>query len=178
MYSLDILLVKHFLPSEEAGYYAALAILGKIIFFSITPFTQVMFPKITEAKTRGKNYKDILYKTMGISSLIALIILVIYFSVPELMVGILFGEEYLAIAPILGLMGLMMVFFSLAYILCYYNLSLNKKNFVWIILVFLIIELSAISLFHSDLYSIIRNLTIIMFLFLLSMLLYSVWRKD
>jgi len=177
MYSLDILLIKHFFPAIEAGYYAALAILGKVIFFSVTPLAQVMFPKVTEARENKKNYRSILYKTLGISLLITIPILLVYFFIPNLAVGILFGSQYAPIVPLLKYMGLMIAFLSVSYILCYYNLSLNKKSFIWIILVFLILEIGCISLFHNSLFEIIRNLTIIMFLFLLSMILYSLKKK-
>jgi len=178
MFSLDILLVKHFLPEKQAGFYAALAIFGKVILFSIIPITQVMFPKITEAKELNKNYKKILYKSLILSSLISIIILAIFFFLPKLMVTTLFGNEYSSIIPLLGLMGLMMVFFSISYLLCFYNLSLNRKNFNWIILVFLIAEITAIITSHTTLFEIIRNLTIIMFFFLISMLIYTFIRKP
>jgi len=173
MYSLDILLVKHFLPKVEAGHYAALAILGKIIFFSITPLTQVMFPKITEAKEKNKNYRKILYGTLLLSLLICSIILIIYFIAPTLTVNMLFGKEYSSIIPILWLMGIMMAFFSFTYILCFYNLSLNRKSFIWIIGLFAVIEILSIIFFHTTLFEITRNLAIIMFLFLISIVFYS-----
>ncbi|MFH1972217.1 MAG: oligosaccharide flippase family protein [archaeon] len=175
MYSMDILLVKHYFPAVEAGYYSALAILSKVIFFSIVPLTQVMFPKITEAKENGQNYLKILFKTLFISCLIIAIILLMYWRFPELMVGILFGKDYLEIAQLLGMIGLMMSFFSLAYLFCFYNLSINNKGFTWIVLFFLLVEMNSIVFFHNSLFTVVRNLTVIMFLFLLSIIIYSVW---
>jgi len=175
MYSMDILLVKHYFPAVEAGYYAALAILSKVIFFSIVPLTQVMFPKITEAKENGQNYLKILFKTLLISILIIAAILIMYWGFPELMVGILFGKDYLEIVPLLGMIGLMMSFFSLAYLFCFYNLSINNRSFTWIVLFFFVIEMNSIVFFHDSLFDVVRNLTVIMFLFLLSIIFYSIW---
>ena len=178
MFSLDILLVKHFLSPEQAGFYAALAILSKVIFFSITPLAQVMFPKITEAKQSKNNYNHLLYKTLFISLIIIAIILVIYFGVPSLAVTILFGSAYQAIIPLLGLMGVMMSFLSLAYVLVFYNLSIERYNFIWIILTFLVVEIVILFLFHNNLETIVKNLTIIMGLFFLSMGIYSLTKQT
>lgn len=173
MFSIDILLIKHFLSAEQAGYYAALAVMSKVIFFSISPLTQVMFPKIIEAKEKNKNYKSILYKTISLAILISSIVLLVYFAFPNLAIGMLYGKEYLVIAPLLGYIGLMITFFSLAYLLCFYAISLNHKKFIIIIVIALLLEIISIILFHSDLHEIIKNLVIIMFLFFVSMGIYT-----
>ncbi len=67
IFNIDVLLVKHFFDSINAGYYAALSLLGKMIFFGSWSVSMVMFSKVSEAYALNKNYKNILKK--GISKI-------------------------------------------------------------------------------------------------------------
>ncbi|MFH1561198.1 MAG: oligosaccharide flippase family protein, partial [Patescibacteria group bacterium] len=60
LYTSDILLAKRFLPDLEAGYYAALALLGKTIFFSVSPVSSVLFPMVARRLESGKPYRSLL----------------------------------------------------------------------------------------------------------------------
>src|SRR3989344_7381400 len=62
-YTLDVLLVKHFFNDIDAGYYAALALLGKVILFGSISVPMVMFPKASESYVKKEGNKDLLYKS-------------------------------------------------------------------------------------------------------------------
>ena len=51
LYSQDVLLVRHFFSPYEAGIYASLAVLGKVIFYTSAALGFVMFPMIVEKKS-------------------------------------------------------------------------------------------------------------------------------
>jgi O-antigen/teichoic acid export membrane protein len=51
--SADVLLVKHFFPTQVAGEYSAVAALGRAIFWGATGIAAVLFPKIVGKSTRG-----------------------------------------------------------------------------------------------------------------------------
>jgi O-antigen/teichoic acid export membrane protein len=53
--SADVLLVKHFFPTHAAGEYAAVAALGRAIFWAATGVTAVLFPKVVFSRTQGRN---------------------------------------------------------------------------------------------------------------------------
>ena len=66
LYSTDIILVKHFFPSFEAGVYAAMAVVGKIIFFASSAIGIVMFPIISERFEKGSKYRAVLYQAFSL----------------------------------------------------------------------------------------------------------------
>lgn len=53
--SADVLVVKHFFPSRDAGEYAAVAALGRAIFWGAVGVAAVLFPKVVFRTTRGES---------------------------------------------------------------------------------------------------------------------------
>ena len=157
-YTIDVLLVKHFFSAAEAGYYAALSIIGKVIFFGTFALGSVMFPKVAEMHSLKKENKHLLKKSLILMVLGSIVDVGVYFAVPKLIVLVLFGEQYLPIVPLVGAMGIAMAFFSLCYLLSLYNLSVNRTKFVYVLGVFFVIEALLIGVFHETLGQVVKIL--------------------
>ncbi|AJF62707.1 MAG: Polysaccharide biosynthesis protein [archaeon GW2011_AR20] len=177
-YSLDLLLVKHFFVDERAGYYAAVSLLGKVVFFGSMPITQVMFPKVNELYHRKKKSKNILYKSGLMVLAFSLPIIAIYFLFSRSIIKLLYGELYLEASNLLGWFAVIMTLFSLIYLISFYNLSINKKNFLYILGLFNILEIILIYIFHETLIQVVSILTILMLVLALIMFLKTVLIKD
>ncbi len=173
LYTADIVLVRHFLPAREAGYYAALATLGKIIYFVSAPITLVMFPMVSELHANGKRHRHLLFASLGLVILFCLGITAIYFLFPELMVGLLFGKAYLPASAYLGLFGIFLSLYSLSFLLVNYCLSVNKVKVVIFPLVAAIFQVIFISLFHQNFGQVIKISLLVTALLLFPLLLYS-----
>lgn len=52
--SADVLLVKHYFPTRAAGEYAAVAAVGRAIFWGATGVAAVLFPKVVFRTTQGR----------------------------------------------------------------------------------------------------------------------------
>ncbi|HLC56849.1 MAG TPA: oligosaccharide flippase family protein [Candidatus Nanoarchaeia archaeon] len=161
-YSMDILLVKHFFSEHDAGYYAAISLLGKIIFFGSLSIVMVMFPKVSENYYNKKPHKRILYKSLGAVALFGFVVSLFYFLFSDLTVKVVFGNEYAPIAGLIGIFGLMTTFISLSYLIAYYNISINKIRFLIILFVFDILEILLIWFFHNSLATVIYILLFMM----------------
>ena len=115
IYNLDIFLVKHYFSAEQAGYYAAISLLGKIVFFGATAIGLVMFPKVSEMHLNDKKTARIIFKkALGFTLLISLLITAVYFLFSKILVSILFGAQYMTIAPFIGFFGVFMSMLSLS----------------------------------------------------------------
>jgi O-antigen/teichoic acid export membrane protein len=53
-YNFDVLLAKHFLSTQDAGLYAAMSLLGKILFFGTISISVVMFPRVAAIHAEGR----------------------------------------------------------------------------------------------------------------------------
>jgi len=166
-YTIDVILAKHFLESVEAGHYAALSLLGKIIFFGSLSVSMVMFSKTSESfASDNKEHKSLLIKSLLLVFSFGLVVTLFYLIFPGFSISILFGQEYLAIVNELWIFAVAMVLFSLAYILAFYNMSLNRTKFVYLLLVFNVLEAFLIVMFHET----IRQIAFVM-LFMMGALL-------
>jgi O-antigen/teichoic acid export membrane protein len=104
-YTSDILLVKHFLPPVQAGFYASLALLGKIVFFASSSVGQAMFPIVSGKNAKGEDYRKTLFLSFLLVVTVSLAVTGLYFLIPKIMIEILFGKQYLAVASDLGFFG-------------------------------------------------------------------------
>ena len=158
IYTIDVVLVKHFFDPITAGLYAAASLLGKIIFFASYSFSWVMFPKIAEAYSKNEPYTHIFKKSLLLVTILASIATLVYWLVPELIVNMLFGKAYLSIVHLIAPFGLAMSLFSIAFVVANYYLSTNRIKFIYILVAFLIIEVAAIWIFHETLEQIVNIL--------------------
>ncbi len=176
-YTIDVFLVKHYFSELEAGYYAAISLIGKIVFFASAAISTVMFPKVAELYARKKPTIQILYKSMFFVSIIGVFIIACYLLFPKLIVSILLGNAFIEIASYLWMFGIVMLFFSLTYLLVFYNLSVNRKSFLPYLLFVLIVEIVVIFFYHVSLKTIIFELILLNLLSLILMLIYTLRRK-
>ncbi|GAB1855951.1 hypothetical protein MHTCC0001_07860 [Flavobacteriaceae bacterium MHTCC 0001] len=58
----DILLVKHYFESYEAGLYASLALIGRIVYFITWMFVMLLLPTVVQLKKEGRQTAPILFK--------------------------------------------------------------------------------------------------------------------
>jgi len=173
LYTWDVVLVKRFFNPVEAGQYAALSLFGKIIFFATLSISMVMFPKILELNAKNKNSLALLLKSVLITLLLGLSASLVYFIMPEFIVTMLFGEEYLVISNLLWIFGIIMTIFSICYLISYYNIALHRKRFIYLLIFFNISEILLIVLFHNSINQVLITLIMIMILLFLSLIVYT-----
>ncbi|MDD5178468.1 MAG: oligosaccharide flippase family protein [Candidatus Nanoarchaeia archaeon] len=149
MYTIDVVLVKHFLDPLSSGYYGALSLMGKIIFFGTLSVSMVMFPKSSELFEAKGASKHIMYKSLGLVLLFGIPVTLFYFLFPEFAINLLFGKSYFGMAPYMWVYGATMTLFSLTYVISFYLLSIKQYIFLLILGVFVVLEAVIIWLFHS-----------------------------
>lgn len=173
LYSSDIILVKHFFSSHDAGIYASLSTLGKIIFFGTSPIAAVMFPLVSKKKTSGENYKKIYIYSFIATLALASIVLFIYLLVPQMAIKLLYGSAYLEASNLLIWFGIFISLFSLSSLIINFSLSLGKIKAVFLPVIAAILQFLAIWFYHQNLFQVILISTIISALLLIALLIYS-----
>lgn len=168
----DIILVKHFFTPVNAGLYAGLSLIGKVVYFISAPIGTVMFPLVVQKHARKEKYFNLLVLSLFIVLLPSLILVVGYFFLPDLIIKFfLKKDEYLTIAPFVGFFGIFIAIFSLLSITTNFYLSIKKTN-VFIPIVFgAIIQILLIFLQHDSFFQVIFISTSISLLLLVFLLL-------
>jgi O-antigen/teichoic acid export membrane protein len=147
----DILLVKHYFDNTQAGLYASLALIGRVVYFVAWMFVMMMLPKAIKLKKEGANTTPLLLKNvMAIAALSTIIVLTTYMF-PELAVNILFGQEYLGIATLLWQYALATSIFAISNIFAYYFLSTGKYIPVILSAIMGLSQIALIVFFHNSL---------------------------
>ncbi|MDC8005688.1 oligosaccharide flippase family protein [Aureisphaera galaxeae] len=146
----DILLVKHYFGTEEAGLYASLALIGRVIYFSSWMLIMLLLPKVIKSRREGKCTKRLFNNYLTIITLLILVLLTASFVIPETMVLLLFGEEYMPIAPYLGLYAIATSLFAFSNLFVYYFMSLDRFFPIILSALFGILQIVGIMGFHNS----------------------------
>ncbi|HRZ85600.1 MAG TPA: oligosaccharide flippase family protein [Candidatus Paceibacterota bacterium] len=174
--TFDQLLVKHYFSSTDAGFYVAAGMIAKIIWFGSGFLVSPLFPKVVSLHAKGKDTSRLLFKAILYTGFLISVGCAAYYVMPTFLVSTLFGSTYLPVVPLIGLFGVAMGLFSLIQIMITYNLALERKGFIPILIVGLIIELIGILLFHKSLEEIVKIVFATNCFIIISMIFYN--RKE
>ena len=169
----DVLLVKHYYPPEEAGLYAALALIGRIVFFATWSVVTVLLPSVAQRHEQGLPHRHLLWLSLGLVAAASVVVVAGAYFAGEWVVNLLFGPEYLAIAPLLWLYALATTLFALANVFIVYQLSLGQRVGSWLALGAGIIQIGAIILFHATLTQVV-----VVQVFVMSGLIVVLWLYE
>lgn len=154
--STDVILVKHFFTPNQAGFYAGLSLIGKVIFYFTAPISMVMFPLLVKRHATGRNFINLFYLSLLLVILPSAAITTFYFLFPNFVINLfLGGREYLFIAKYLGLFGIYLTMFSLVNVCVNLFLSLNKTKVFIPVVIAAISQIILIYKYHSNFYEVI-----------------------
>jgi O-antigen/teichoic acid export membrane protein len=149
MSNLDLILAKAFMTPHNAGVYAALATVGKIITFLPATIAVVMVPMAARAQNAGSSVR--------VLRLSALLVLVLAFAAaipaalaPRLIVQIMFGSRYLAaihgVLPIVVAGGCL----AMTYHLVVYSVAIRNRRWIFLLVAAVSLQVAGIASFHSS----------------------------
>ena len=152
----DILLVKHYFDSYEAGLYASLALIGRVVYFIAWMFVMLLLPTVVQLKKQGISTRPILFKYIIYIVIIAASIVLGCYLFPNQIINILFGNEYIEIASLLWKYAFATGVFAVSNIFAYYYLSLDKYVPVIFSGIFGMLQIALIIQFHASLEQIVH----------------------
>ncbi len=168
----DLLLVKHYFDAREAGLYASLALIGRVVYFVAWMFVMLLLPTVVEKQKNGEATAPVLFKYVGYIGVLSLTIVAACALFPELIIQIMFGEAYLTMAPLLWQYALATSLFAISNIFAYYFLSLDEYKPVIFSGLLGVSQVVLIIFFHSDLQMVVQVQIIAMITLLIAQLIY------
>jgi O-antigen/teichoic acid export membrane protein len=177
----DIVLVKHFFPSTEAGLYAAVALVGRVVFAFSSAVINTMFPVMAGTRSEQRKGHSVLVISLllvlGIGSIIALGLRL----APAGIWTALFGSQF-AIAGKYGLPYLLALYaattvvYCLSVVIIAYEMSYKIANTGWVQLVFSAVLFAGICRFHSSLQEVIWIQLVLMLALLMVLAMPFLWK--
>lgn len=174
----DILLVKHSFTPLEAGYYTSLSFIGRMIYFVTWMFVMLLLPSVINRKKKGQPYEHLLTRyVMYISLFVAFAVLSCYFM-GDMLVVLVFGEEYTAMGAYLWKYGLATGLFAVANVFSYYHLSLGNYKPVLITGAMAVAQSICLLAYHDSFHQLIDVQVLFMGLALVSQWIYQATKYD
>jgi O-antigen/teichoic acid export membrane protein len=147
--SADVILVRHYFPSQDAGAYAAVSTLGKIVVFGPLAISLALFPEMVRAHSAGTLGATMLRRVVATTGIVAvpsaLAILLAYVIAP----GVIFAGYNVPLSLVSSYLGAMLAF-SLTVALLYFALARRQIAIIAAVPAGLAIELAAIAAWHPS----------------------------
>lgn len=154
--STDVILVKHFFSSSEAGFYGGLSLMGKVVFYFTGSIPMAMFPLIVKRHTNKENFNNLFYIALIIVLIPSVLITIFYFVFPQFTIKLfLGGAGYISVAPYLGLFGVLLTIYSINNVFVNFFLSIKETLVSLIVLFFALLQIILIYVYHDNFYQII-----------------------
>jgi O-antigen/teichoic acid export membrane protein len=180
--NFDILLVKHFFPPAEAGFYAAVALVGRLVNMCAWSVVNTMFPVSAGAGSEEREGSPVLFTSLLMVLLILTVLIFGMWIVPSFLWKTLFGAHfdpgiYGALAPLLILYAITTGIYSLSSVIITYEMSRKIANTSWLQLVFSGALALGIYILHQTLRQVILVQLILMVVLLFVLIIPLVRRQ-
>jgi len=158
----DFLLVKNFFSPEDAGLYAAVSVLGRIVYFGALPLTIVLVPLIARRQALNIPTRPILVLLVGGGiGVCSLLILIALIFAPNVL-GLLYGDVYVGAADLLAPYALAASLYTLTNLVITYQLALGRGGETWLPIIAGVAQIVLVVLFHDSLIQVITIQIVLM----------------
>jgi O-antigen/teichoic acid export membrane protein len=153
----DILLIKHFFSPENAGLFAAIALVGRVVYFASWMVVSAMFPISAGAKEKESS-KGLLLVPVSFVILLTGGFVTMLTLFPDLVLHMVFGRMFTSganLGSLLALYALNAGIYSMSVVLIAYEMSKRIANTGWWQFAFSACIVGGIYLLHSTLHQVI-----------------------
>src|SRR5258708_4312365 len=164
--NVDILMVKHFFPPEQAGLYAAVALIGRVLYLAAWSIVSAMFPVSAASKEHAEQQQGVFLPMVLVLGVVVVFVLTVSF-LPQARLHDMFGAQFAEGGPLLALYPAATGLSALSVVMMAYEMSRRKASTAWLQLIFSGGVILAISIFHHDLRQVIVVQVVLMALMLL-----------
>lgn len=170
--NLDIVLVKHFFDATQAGVYAAIALIGRVVYMLSWSVVSSMFPFSAGVRSSEKDGRTVLTTALLLAAGISGLFIFAAWLMPAGLWHILLGtgfpaESHNFYSSLLVLYALTTAIYALSVVLMTYEISRKIGNVSWLQLGFSAAIIAGIYMFHDTLHSVITVQLVLMLVLLL-----------
>jgi O-antigen/teichoic acid export membrane protein len=155
--NVDILMVKHYFSPGAAGVYAAVALVGRLLFFATWSVTSAMFPISAGSSAEGDSRRVLAVPLLFVAG-ISTVFVVFLASFPGFVIHTLFGRDFPAgagVEQLLAMNAIATAVYAVCVVLITYEMSRRIANTGWLQLVISLLIVLSISVYHASLMQVI-----------------------
>jgi O-antigen/teichoic acid export membrane protein len=160
MTNLDIVLVKHFFSADEAGFYAAVGLVGRLINMCAWSVVNAMFPVSAGRSSDPKESRSILMISLFLVIGILTVLIGTLYLIPNFLWRTIFGAHFEvagfgSLREFLILYAISAGVYSLSSVIITHEMARKVANTSWVQLAFSGIMTAGICVFHDTLQHVI-----------------------
>jgi O-antigen/teichoic acid export membrane protein len=167
--STDVLLVKHFFPARAAGEYAAVAAMGRAIFWGASGVAAVLFPKVVVRRTQGQRGSSLVVASLLLVAVGGILGLVLLSIASRWLLTAFAGAAYVGAVGYLPWYALGMTLLGGVAVLIATHQSDGKSGFLAILVPLTLLEPALIAAFHQNLTQVVQVVDVSMSLVLIGL---------
>ena len=180
--NFDIVLVKHFFAPDQAGIYAAVSLVGRLVNMCAWSVVNTMFPVSAAARQSDREARPVLFMSLGLVFLILSVLILGLWAIPSFLWRTLFGTHfelgnYGGLAALLILYAVTTGIYSLSSVMITYEMSRKIANTSWAQLAFSGALVLGICVFHQSLRQVIM-VQLVLMVILLVMVALPLLRRE
>ncbi len=170
--NIDIVLVKHFFPAGLAGLYAAVALVGRVVYMLSWSVVSSMFP-VSAGSSHERGGRTVMSTALLLVVLIASLFTAAVWLAPEQLWTMILGSHFMlnsqgSFSSLLVLYAALTGIYSFSVVIMAYEISRRIGNASWLQLCFSGAIALGIYMFHSTLHQVITVQLVLMILLLLA----------
>ena len=154
--SSDVLLVKHYFSTQSAGSYAAVAAIGRAIFWGASGIAIVLFPKAAFRLAQGRSGVQLVATSLFLVALGGLLGLILLSFGSTWLVKAFAGSAYVAGADYLPWYAVGMILLGVAAVLVASHQARGRVGFLAILLPLTALEPLLIIAFHQSVLQVVQ----------------------
>jgi len=156
MYSLDVAVVKYLFSAQEAGVYAGIATVARIIFFLTGSFAVVILSSAKLTATPSENY-HVLVKSLMLTVTFGGAAALFFVLFPSFTVHLLFGSRYDEMVHLLPPLSIAMLLMSISNLLANYYIALKQYLVLLWVSIGFAITIGLITFYHETISQVVYS---------------------
>jgi O-antigen/teichoic acid export membrane protein len=170
--NIDILLVKHFFPAALAGLYAAVALVGRVVYMLSWSIVSTMFP-VSAGSSHERSGRTVMGTAFLLVVLISLLFTAAVWLAPNSLWMLVLGKSFMAnsqgsFSALLVLYAALTGIYSFSVVMMTYEMSRRIANTSWLQLAFGGAIALGIYMFHNTLHDVITVQLVLMIVLLVA----------
>ncbi|MCG8429766.1 MAG: hypothetical protein MJA29_01130, partial [Candidatus Omnitrophica bacterium] len=149
--STDMIMVRYFFSENDSGFYSLAQIIGKIFLFLPGAVSMVMFPRTSSLKAQNRDTRSTLNRSLRYVFWLCVAAGIVYNLFPARIFTVLAGKVYPESIILGRFFAVSMSFYTLAYVVIAYFLSIKETRFVRFLMASTVIQVAAFAVFHRSL---------------------------
>ena len=149
MAGIDVVLARHYLGPEQAGFFASAGMIAKAMLFLPGAISTIAFPRFVEAARDDGEAGRWLRRSVGAIVLISVVTLPVLVIFRTEAVRLAFGHGFAPAADLVPVLAVAMSLLAIANLLVYFCIARGVRAHV-IVLPGVALEVALVALFHHD----------------------------